>query len=345
LKSPAGSSRYHIDKNAQGPGSLKRSAQTLNTEIEEEDYTRIEEPPSGLQGLSAEDRRNKTLEWMENFDEHKLEVRIEGQRTDSIGFPQASRPSSFLKTLGIIAKSVSTFFIKEHRQSTYTSDTMLRDLTLPGRIEMDGTEEYQDTRHNAKRESKLRILALVDKMQPLTPQSLSSSHVYTTSCSDEFMYRSPLAPPKKSSWRTLYSPSQLLGFQRSVEMDGFNFSLSNSNNQIDTTQPMGSRRRLFETPTLRLWKRDEDTQTDLTHQKRNCSIMILCVCALFPPLLLLYTFGALDGVISWWTKGRYTTFAKSQRRLALILLVVWSITILIGLIVFLVYWFTKLRQQ
>lgn len=347
LQAPTGNSCYKRDKQADGPENIKGSSQTLDTEIGDEDYTKIDEPPSGFQGLSAEDRRNKTLEWMENFDEHKLEVRVDGHQHNSNGYPQASRPSSFFRAIGTVAKSVSGFLTKKHRQSTYTSDTMLRDLTLPGKMHIDGTEEYQHTKHNARGENGLKNLTLVDKLQPLTPQSLSSSHIYTASCSDDFIYRSPLAAPKKSTWKTLYSPSQLLGFQRSADTDGFNFSTGNLNDPVSTlgTQPMGSRRRIFETPTLRLWKRDEDTQTDLTHQKRNCSIMILCLCALFPPLLLLYIFGALDGLISWWTQGRYTTFAKSQRRLALIFLIVWITAIFIGLVVFLAYWFTNLRQQ
>lgn len=360
-----GSSRGPYVKSSGYMKPFKPSLQTLDTEIDEEDYTAEIVPPSSLQHLSQEERQKKTLDWMENFGEHKLTL-------PSPSSNQNSRPTSFYKAIQQAAVSFSSLFGENTKPPV---DTKLREFKLPAKMQADGVVESRSRsgRHSTKnikswakqrgsnvtlspyhqrskeldRNQSLRDLTLVDKLDiPSTPQSLTTMQTEDNVGSDEFLYRSPLAPPKHNNWKRLYSPSQLFGFQENAKADGFSCAAHHQRTSFisDTLPAISSRKYLYERPTLRLWKRDEATNTDLTHQKRNCSIVVLCMCTFFPPLLLVYIFGGLDGVISWWTEGHYTSFAKSQKRLALIFLVAWSVAVFIGLVVFLALWFSGLRQ-
>lgn len=342
---PSSGSSAKVVKHGTG---FKPSLQTLNTEIGEDDYTRELVPPSAFQHLSEQDRKKKAMEWMERFDEHKLTLPIHNNEPQTPCPQDASRPTSFYKAMQSAVTNVSGFFSSDGNGTP--KDTKLRPLKLSARKQTDGIVDTTSSvatpsrTGNKGHKHRLRDLTLVQKLYPPTPQTLSTLASQTPG-SEYFVYRSPLAPPKQKRWKDLYSPSQLFGFREAAKADALDLNghADKTSSVTDTTPAVTSRKHLFERPTLRAWNRDEATTTDLTHQKRNCSIVVLCICTLFPPLLLVYIFGGLNGIISWWTGGLYTSYAKSQKRLALIFSVAWGVAVFIGLVVFLALWFSRLR--
>ena len=327
--------------------TFKPSLQTLNTDIDEEDYTVEIAPPSAFQHLPEQDRKKKALKWMEHFDEHKLRLTIYNNDPQTPCPDSGSKPSLFHNEFQSAVTNGSGVFSVDGYASP--KKRKLRPLKLAMRNYRDGAMDVPSTitpTNSRKTSSKdrLRDLALVQKLYPQTNRTLSMSGSQTAR-SEDFVYRSPLAPPHQRRWKDLYSPSQLFGFQQAAKADtldvnGHAYKTSSTTN---STHVITSQKHLFERPTLRAWNRDEATSTDLTHQKRNCSILVLCICTIFPPLLLVYIVGGLNGVITWWTDGLYTSYAKGQKRLALILLVAWSVAVFVGLVVFLALWFSRLR--
>jgi hypothetical protein len=194
----------------------------------------------------------------------------------------------------------------------------------------------------------LRPLSLLkDQRRPSTPVGQTGQRPSQDIFANDFVYRSPLAPPKRNSWKKLYSTQQWKGMQEAAKIDGFadTQGQQTAGPLRGVTKESRSRKHLFETPTLRLWKRDNSTRTDLTHRKTNISITVLFLCGLFPPMLVLYAMGSLDGIMVWWTDGEYTNFAKQQRKWAYVLMCCWALAIALGLIAFLVYWFAGLRRS
>ncbi|KAI9892060.1 MAG: hypothetical protein M1814_001765 [Vezdaea aestivalis] len=59
---------------------------------------------------------------------------------------------------------------------------------------------------------------------------------------------------------------------------------------------------------LILWKR-----------KKNISRVVLCICMLFPPMLLLYGYGFMDNVMISLSHGEISRFGRTEKRLALLL--------------------------
>ena len=178
--------------------------------------------------------------------------------------------------------------------------------------------------------------------QPSTPIRSNKKRGAESDNPNDFIYRSPLAPPKRPSWQDLYSPRQLQEIRNAAISDGFFESqpvLGNS--------PRDSKgntwKHLFENPKLSPWSQNPAHIIVEAHRKRSISIMVLALCNLFPPILLLYATGRMDGIIVWWTNGDFSSFALKQKRYAWLLLACWMCVTAIGLVAFLIIFFTKLR--
>ena len=158
----------------------------------------------------------------------------------------------------------------------------------------------------------------------------------------KYVYRSPLAPPKRTSWRKLYTKSQLLCFQEAAKADGF-YKSQNSLPQttglsIDPPISDGSsQRELRGSPQLSTWRQFSSIRTDLAPRRKRVSIIVLCLCNLFPPLLCLYALSWLDGIMVWLTNGECSTFGRGEMRCAFILMCLWSLAAFAGTVAGLVY--------
>jgi hypothetical protein len=195
----------------------------------------------------------------------------------------------------------------------------------------------------------LRPLSLVasrKRDRPVTPINNIGPGLSEDTTPNDFVYRSPLAPPKRSSWQKLYTAEHLSEIREAAKADGiFDSQASqtaapNAGLLRDSIKEAGSRKHLWEAPRLFQWNKEPSARTDLAQRKKMISSVVLGLCNLFPPLLLLLALGAMDVIISWWTSGETIAFGKGQKRLALILLTCWGAVTFTGLIIFVIYWFT-----
>jgi hypothetical protein len=167
---------------------------------------------------------------------------------------------------------------------------------------------------------------------------------------NDFVYRSPLAPPKRRTWQQMYTQTQLSSF-RAANEDG-----NSESHELRATNPnhglLGSRgsvtedssqQHLWEEPRLR-GNRNAANQIFAVQpkKKRMVSIVVLCLCNLFFPLLLPYVMGQLDWVMDWWTTGEYHSLGSPQKRCALFCFIGWILAGFLALIASLV-WFFALR--
>jgi hypothetical protein len=163
---------------------------------------------------------------------------------------------------------------------------------------------------------------------------------------NDFIYRSPLAPPKRNTWMQLYNPTQLTKFREMAKADGMMSSQrSISAGLRNSIVGLSSHKHLFEAPRLSTWSRDEPVRTDLVEKKSQISRFLLVLSAIFPPILVLYAFGYLDGVMLWWTDGECSGLGKRHKKIALFLMYMWGLAFFLGLVGFLVYWFAVHAHQ
>ncbi|CAG8956860.1 hypothetical protein HYFRA_00012315 [Hymenoscyphus fraxineus] len=185
----------------------------------------------------------------------------------------------------------------------------------------------------------LRRLSLLSGRRPVTPTNKITGDA-TERPANDFVYRSPLAPPRRNSWKALYTESQMERMRDAAKSDGFfGPHLSFPGGFRQSMKIAGSQKRLFEAPRLAVFSRHSSNQTGLIRQKRKLSTVVLCLSSLFPPMLLLFALGKLDGIVCWWTRGQCSTFARGHKRLANILMYIWGLVVVLGLVAFLVYWF------
>jgi uncharacterized YccA/Bax inhibitor family protein len=131
-----------------------------------------------------------------------------------------------------------------------------------------------------------------------------------------------------------------------AKADGFFSSqVSLSAGLRQSMRNLSSQKHLFEAPRLAMFSRDPSNQTGLIEQKQCFSTVVLCLCILFPPFLVLYAIGALDGLVGWWTRGQCSTFGKGHKRVAFVLVYSWCLLVLLGLIAFLVVWFVVIHPH
>lgn len=178
--------------------------------------------------------------------------------------------------------------------------------------------------------------------QPSTPVRGHTHRGTQSDNTNDFIYRSPLAPPKRPSWQDLYSPHQLQEIRDAAKSDGFFESQPVLGDSARDSRG-NTWKHLFENPKLSPWSQNPAHIILEARRKRNISILVLTLCNLFPPMLLLYATGRMDGIIVWWTDGDFSSFALKQKRYAWLLLACWMCAIAIGLVAFLVIFFTKLR--
>ncbi|KAF7911246.1 uncharacterized protein EAF01_002753 [Botrytis porri] len=179
--------------------------------------------------------------------------------------------------------------------------------------------------------------------QPSTPIRLNKDRGAESDNPNDFIYRSPLAPPKRPSWQDLYSPRQLEEIRNAAISDGF-FESQPVLGESPRDSKGNTWKHLFENPKLSPWSQNPAHIIVEARRKRDISIMVLALCNLFPPILLLYATGRMDGIIVWWTNGDFSSFALKQKRYAWLLLACWMCVIAIGLVALLIIFFTKLRQ-
>ncbi|KAH8679902.1 hypothetical protein BGZ60DRAFT_525099 [Tricladium varicosporioides] len=185
----------------------------------------------------------------------------------------------------------------------------------------------------------LRPLSLLARRRPSVTFDASTINT-SENIENDFIYRSPLAPPKRNSWQQLYSGPQMQRIREAAKADGiFSSQKTMPGDTASSRQNIGAQKRLLEAPRLTIFRREASTETNMMHQKKNISLIVLLLCTVFPPLLLLFAASFLDCLMTWWTNGQCSSFDKRHKRVAYLLVYTWCLVIFLGLIAFLVYWF------
>jgi hypothetical protein len=214
-----------------------------------------------------------------------------------------------------------------------------------GRSSRDGTARTQGARRSSTKEdyptNTLRPISLLCTHRPVTPTNQVTKDANENErLENDFVYRSPLAPPKSNTWQQLYNPVQLKNFRELAKADGLFSSQKSIGAGIrDSIMGISAQRHLFEAPRLGVWSRNDSARTDLVERKKRISSCLLALSAVFPPILVLYATGCLDGLMVWWTDGECSGLGKKHKKAALFLMYLWGIAIFFGLVSFLVYWF------
>ncbi|KAH8813213.1 hypothetical protein F5884DRAFT_669789 [Xylogone sp. PMI_703] len=136
-------------------------------------------------------------------------------------------------------------------------------------------------------------------------------------------------PPSSTDWQMLYTDAQLQKMRDDARAAG------TYDSQATLTPAAIGRgsgrlpRMTVESPHVYRVRRAVG-DLEIAWRERRISIVVLCICNLFPPLLLLYATGYLDGIMVWWTKGKIEGFARSQKRVAFWLTAIWAACTIIG---------------
>lgn len=156
------------------------------------------------------------------------------------------------------------------------------------------------------------------------------------------VYRSPHAPPRRLSWQQLYTEAQLQSMHESATADNLQ-----DGSLVSNTQTSGqairdeSRYRDCAFPELSQqltsWTQETSVRMDVCKRNERFSVLVLMVCAIFPPLLAIFALGRLDQVIAWWSEGALTAFENKYKKLALVLILVWGFVFFVALIIILVF--------
>ncbi|KFY26096.1 hypothetical protein V493_04262 [Pseudogymnoascus sp. VKM F-4281 (FW-2241)] len=127
---------------------------------------------------------------------------------------------------------------------------------------------------------------------------------------ENFVYKSPLAPVQSAEWMNLYSLADLNRINSSPP------SSATSSPRVE--QPLlGSPSWTEGPPRLTAWIHDNSSSaTNTAARKEKISNITVGVCMLIPPALLLLRFGWLDQFMIWYTKGEISHFGKIQKRVA-----------------------------
>lgn len=225
------------------------------------------------------------------------------------------------------------------------------------------TNPYRQSSANGPTNS-LRPLALAGRQdRPLTPTNnidVGLDMYPNASLSREpndFIYRSPLAPPKRKTWQEMYTQEQMSEF-RATNVDGaFEPRTAEPNAGLlgggDCAIPQGaSSVHLYEEP--RMWggqqrkgfgfgsweePRARD-RFDPDSKHKQYSILALCLCNIIFPMLILFAWGKLDWIMYWCSTGQYHSFGKHQKKAAQFCLAGWVLGSAIVLTVILVWYFS-----
>jgi hypothetical protein len=164
-----------------------------------------------------------------------------------------------------------------------------------------------------------------------------------------FLYRAP-QPPQRQSWRDLYTPEQMEEIERRAargsEVDRQHRIEHWQNSAMSDSVLEGmAPRQFFEAPTLYPASKRSVEGGSMRSTRDSVSMAVLFICAFFPPFLGLYIAGILDGVMRWATSGEYTTYTTRGKKLAWALLFCWLVASVVGLIVFITWWFTLRKSH
>lgn len=170
--------------------------------------------------------------------------------------------------------------------------------------------------------NQMRPLSLLTVCRPNTPIGLDGNNYSKNHRTDEFIYRSPLAPIESRSWRTLYSTRQLLSFgnhaQASVGPSDID-QAGQSFGPVYGERPKPDRywKRYLSNPRMFAWARDSSSiKTDVAGRKAKISLAVLIACCLFPPTLVLYSLGYMDSLMICVTNGEITHFGRKHKKAA-----------------------------
>jgi hypothetical protein len=182
--------------------------------------------------------------------------------------------------------------------------------------------------------NQMRPLSLLQVQHVEPAAGANGSRLGGGRLNDNFIYRSPPAPIKSSSWCNLYTREQLSSMHTDAENDGTNdfehIPRRSSRPAFGEALKLdGSWKRTW-SPHLRPWPRDNSSiKTDLSGRKIKISSLIFGLCCLFPPMLVLYGVGYLDNMMLWITEGEISSFSKAHKKAALQVVCFFIIAILI----------------
>ncbi|KAL5345673.1 hypothetical protein ACLOAV_009427 [Pseudogymnoascus australis] len=135
---------------------------------------------------------------------------------------------------------------------------------------------------------------------------------------ENYVYKSPLAPVQSAEWMNLYSTADLNRINSTPSSAHSPTSSAHSSPRVE--EPLlGSRTWTVHEgpPRLGAWIHDNSsTATDTAARKAKISNVAVVVCILMPPSLLLLRFGWLDQFMIWYTKGDISHFGKTQKKVA-----------------------------
>ncbi|KAH7319229.1 hypothetical protein BKA65DRAFT_97191 [Rhexocercosporidium sp. MPI-PUGE-AT-0058] len=209
-------------------------------------------------------------------------------------------------------------------------------LNVPGQNDGAGKSTSRRSTVKAYGATSLRPLSLVNDRLPSIPlhHVSNNSDVFG---SDDFVYRSPLAPPKRSTWQKLYSNPRLFELQQRAKADG----VYSSKSKLTSSNEGLSWRHLYEPPKLSTKPINANHDLNRKDWKIKISVIVLALCCFFPPLLFLYAIGNMDGILMWWSDGEFSAFGKAQKKWAGILLCTEVFIIGVLLVAFIASFFSK----
>ncbi|KFY81824.1 hypothetical protein V500_11062 [Pseudogymnoascus sp. VKM F-4518 (FW-2643)] len=204
-------------------------------------------------------------------------------------------PGAFYRKLRSKANSLRDKKTDETPTKMLSSPTKSLGRTMPGK-----------TGITISPSRKLRTLSLVAEslgpINQLIPQPTGT---------ENYIYKSPLAPVQSAEWMNLYS---------TAELDRMNSPPSSAHSSPRIEEPLlGSCTWTVHEgpPRLGAWIHDNSsTATNTAARKTKISNVAVAVCMLMPPTLLLLRFGWLDQFMIWYTKGDISHFGKTQKKVA-----------------------------
>lgn len=193
----------------------------------------------------------------------------------------------------------------------------------------------------------LRPLSLLGN-GPTTPAGSENIDPLSDTRLTDSGYHSPHAPPRRLSWQQLYTEAQLKTMEEAAMAHSL-YDVSLAPNTDQRTRAGSTHRQLYDGSSfnqqLNSWTREESARIDRLDRQTKLSNLFLLFCAFVPPLLLLFSLGYLDRIITWWSKGEVSAFGRKQKRLAQVLVAVYGFAIFVGLILILVFRFAPSKKS
>jgi hypothetical protein len=171
---------------------------------------------------------------------------------------------------------------------------------------------------------------------------------------NDFIFESPRGAPKRKTWQDLYTDEQMAEF-RATTGDGAGESRTSGlrtgllGGSDAPTRQRDRSVHLYEEP--RLWKgqqrrgfwsyeqpRERD-RFDPERKIKKWSMVALVLCNFCPPLLLPFSMGMLDWVVTWFSTGQQNAFGRDEKHTAKLCMGVWTLLFAVAVTVVLVWYF------